>query len=272
MKLRTITASGKLCHDTNIFRDSEVFRHLPKYLQGRFETQQRQSEPISVHVGACSQGEDIWSVMITIAKGMDLNLDQFNFIASDISRDVLAFAKAGLVKLIDPTIRKVNEEFPDLNFMGFFDQDEKHTHKYRRLLEQSDLKFDTRKKDKHDKPIYKPASEVAVPLGSVAKIIDGFLERVKFKVVNFYKQQKSSFTKPCLVFFRHQLRHFKQAERQRFAASMHRLLEPGSTIIVGSGDQADRDVAYLTHDQDDHKLFERKFIPETNLGVIFERN
>ncbi|MBI3308269.1 MAG: hypothetical protein HYZ79_02725 [Candidatus Melainabacteria bacterium] len=253
----TILSTGrKLHHNSSFFREPFVFKYLPRYLKKRFPD--ATSNGVQINLGACSQGEDAWALAMVLENDDDLKIEESPINASDINEGVVNIAKSGILSFLARTLTKAREVVPNIEeFFGSMPNNDSNDierqellDEYRRLLEQAGFK---KKTGSGEAAKYVSVTAEQARLNMLYRVSEGLRRQVEFKAADFKREfNTDKFDKPCLVIFRNALQHFNAEEREEFANALFSSLEPGSSLVIGSGD-IQKDVP--------RKLFDAGFEP-----------
>jgi len=106
-------------NETSFFRDLHPFEALKKSILPELMQKRRPERQLNFWCGAASTGQESYSVMITIAENFpDLFSWNLNFIATDLSLDVLAQAQSGKYSQLE-----VNRGLPAPLLVKYFKRD-----------------------------------------------------------------------------------------------------------------------------------------------------
>ena len=236
-----LTTGRKLHHNSSFFREPYVFKFLPEYIKERF-SKDLFPEGININLGACAQGEDVWSLIITLENDDELQVEDNSITASDINPSVVNMARAGILSFLPRTLKKARTVVPDIT--EYFDSmpnngsaesdRQKLLKEYQALLEQGGFR---RKTNSGDKVKYVSVRAEEARLSMLYRVSKELKRKVKFRVVDFQKEfQTNRFAEPCLVIFKNALQHFNAREREQFATRLFNALQPGSSLVIGGGD------------------------------------
>ncbi len=236
-----LSAGRKLHHNSSFFREPYVFKYLPKYIKERFP-KEVYPDGIQINLGACAQGEDVWSLVMVLENDNELSVDNPSINASDINPSVVKIARSGILSFLPRTLEKAREVVSNID--EYFDSMPANNadkakrqallDEYKTLLAKGRFK---KRVDAGERAKYVSVKAEEARLSMLYKVSGSLKRRVRFKVVDFQKEfNKSSFDKPCLVIFRNALQHFNARERERFCNSLFKALKPGSSLVIGSGD------------------------------------
>ena len=238
----TLLPGGKkLQHNSSFFREPYVFKYLPEYIKERFP-QKVYPNGIQINLGACAQGEDVWSLEIVLEDDNELLANNSPINASDINPSVVNMAKSGILSFLPRTLDKAREVVPNID--RYFDsmpanctdisERQALLDEYKALLEEGEFK---KRVGSGEKARYISVKAEEAKLNMLYKISDKLKRRVRFKVIDFQKEfDTNHFDNPCLVIFRNALQHFNAIERELFCDSLLKALKPGSSLVIGSGD------------------------------------
>jgi chemotaxis protein methyltransferase CheR len=107
-------------NETSFFRDIYPFEALKKHILPELVQKRRAERQLNFWCGAASTGQECFSVLMTIAENFPEILNwNFNFIATDLSLDVLAQAQSGLYGQLE-----INRGLPAPMLVKYFKRQE----------------------------------------------------------------------------------------------------------------------------------------------------